>query len=180
MFETHSISVDNERGVATGWLDGRLSETGKALAAQLGVRRRDDGIAAVFTSDLDRAVETARIAFEGSGLPVASDLRLRECNYGAMNGMPRAQLDAERRRRLDEPFPDGESWRQAIERVGGFLDDLAPAYDGLRVLLIGHVATRWALDHRLRGVPLEELVAAPFQWQEGWEYVLPTQRPDVE
>jgi alpha-ribazole phosphatase/probable phosphoglycerate mutase len=32
------------------------------------------------------------------------------------------------------------------------------------------VATRWALDHHLNGVPLETLVAADFAWQEGWEY----------
>jgi alpha-ribazole phosphatase/probable phosphoglycerate mutase len=34
------------------------------------------------------------------------------------------------------------------------------------------VATRWALDHVVRGVPLEELVDAPFEWREGWEYEL--------
>ena len=40
------------------------------------------------------------------------------------------------------------------------------------MLLIGHVATRWALDHTLLGMPLETLVEAPFAWQEGWEYTL--------
>jgi broad specificity phosphatase PhoE len=177
VFETHSTSVDNERGIATGWLPGELSEAGRAQAMLLGARRRDDGIAAVFTSDLRRAVETAAIAFDGSAIPVHPDWRLRECNYGAMNGTPRPRLDVERRRRLDEPFPGGESWRQAVARVGGFLDDLAGTHDGRRVLLVGHVATRWALDHVLRGVPLEELVAAPFAWREGWEYVL--DRPDA-
>jgi hypothetical protein len=40
------------------------------------------------------------------------------------------------------------------------------------VLVIGHVATRWALDHFLGGVPLEDLMAEDFAWQEGWEYRL--------
>jgi 2,3-bisphosphoglycerate-dependent phosphoglycerate mutase len=40
------------------------------------------------------------------------------------------------------------------------------------VLLIGHVATRWALDHHVGGVALEELIEAPFAWKEGWKYVL--------
>jgi broad specificity phosphatase PhoE len=173
VFETHSISVDNELGVATGWLPGRLSARGKALAIELGERRRDDGIATVFSSDLARAVETAEIAFAGTGIPVVQDWRLRECNYGTLNGMPRARLDAERVRRIDEPFPDGESWRQAVERVKGFLDELAAAHDHDRVLVIGHVATRWALDHYVAGVALEHLASAPFAWQEGWEYVYP-------
>jgi 2,3-bisphosphoglycerate-dependent phosphoglycerate mutase len=172
VFETHSTSVDNERGIATGWLPGELSATGRAQAGALGERRREDGLAAVFTSDLRRAVETAEIAFAGSPLPVFPDARLRECNYGSMNGRPRSELDALRRSKLDEPWPGGESWREAVERVQGFLLELAPTRDGERVLVIGHVATRWALDHSVNGIPLEELVEAPFEWQEGWEYVI--------
>lgn len=42
------------------------------------------------------------------------------------------------------------------------------------MLIIGHVATRWALDQRLGGVPLEDLVTSGFAWQEGWEYTLTT------
>ncbi|MFS8580670.1 MAG: histidine phosphatase family protein, partial [Novibacillus thermophilus] len=68
------------------WLPGRLSERGRAVAVELGERRRDDGLAAVFTSDLDRAVETARIAFVGTDIPVFQDKRLRECDYGELNG----------------------------------------------------------------------------------------------
>ena len=174
VYETHSTSVDNERGIATGWLDCELSEVGKAQARRLGERRRDDGLSVVFTSDLRRAVQTAEIAFDGSDLPIVSDRRLRECNYGAMNGMPREVVEAERRRRLDEPFPGGESWRQAVGRVTGFLQDLPRTHEGQRILIVGHIATRWALDHVGLGTPLEELVEAPFEWREGWEYLLPT------
>jgi bisphosphoglycerate-dependent phosphoglycerate mutase len=49
IFETHSISEDNEHGIATGWHDGRLSERGRILADELGARRRHDVIQAVFT-----------------------------------------------------------------------------------------------------------------------------------
>jgi broad specificity phosphatase PhoE len=176
VYETHSTSVDNERGIATGWLEGSLSETGRLQAAGLGDRRRDDGLYVVFTSDLRRATQTAEIAFAGSPIPIQSDRRLRECNYGSMNGLPREQVEAERRRRLDEPYPGGESWRQAVERVADFLQGLRPSYVGRRVLIIGHVATKWALDHVVLGIPLEQLVEGPFEWQEGWEYTL-VERP---
>jgi broad specificity phosphatase PhoE len=171
VFETHSTSVDNERGIATGWLPGELSAAGRAQARELGARRRDDGLAAVYTSDLRRAVETAQIAFAGTAVPVHADARLRECDYGELNGRPREQLDAVRAEHVDVPWPGGESWRGAVTRVAGFYDELRRRHDGDRVLVIGHVATRWALDH-LRGVPLEQLVVAPFDWRPGWEYVL--------
>ena len=177
VFETHSISVDNERGIATGWLPGKLSDEGRRLASRLGERRRDDGIAAVFVSDLRRAVETAELAFAGTGIPIHWDARLRECDYGTMNGAPAALVAAERSRRIDEPFPGGESYRNAIERVRSFLDDLESSHDGERVVVIGHSATRWGLEHLVHGVPLEELVEESFVWQEGWTYVLRTGAP---
>ena len=80
------------------------------------------------------------------------------------------ELVFETREHLDRPYPDGESWRQAVARVGRFLGDLPLRWGGQRVLVIGHVATRWGLDHFVGGVPLEDLVEQDFAWREGWEY----------
>jgi broad specificity phosphatase PhoE len=168
VFETHATSEDNEAGIATGWLPGRLSAAGRDQARALGERRRHDGIDAVFSSDLARAVETVELAFGGSDVPVFLDWRLRECDYGELNGRPRALLDGQRVQRVDEPWPGGESYRRAIARVGRALDDLPAG----RVVVIGHVATRWALEHRVLGRSLEELAAEEFAWQPGWEYRL--------
>jgi 2,3-bisphosphoglycerate-dependent phosphoglycerate mutase len=124
VFETHSTTEDNEAGRATGWLPGRLSEQGRAQARELGRRRALDGIAAVFCSDLRRAVQTAELAFDGPGVPLLRDWRLCECDYGELNGMPAVQMHAGRRDHLDVPYPGGESWRQAVPRGERFLGDL--------------------------------------------------------
>ncbi len=176
VFETHSISADNERGAASGWNHSRLSPRGRELARGLGQRRRSDGIDAVFSSDLRRAAETAEIAFAETGIPVLLDWRLRECDYGQLNAAPVAEHLSHRARFINEPYPGGESWRQAVARVGRFLDDLPSRWAGKRVLVIGHVATRWALEHYLARVPLEDLADADFSWQEGWEYTLDPDR----
>jgi broad specificity phosphatase PhoE len=97
VYETHSLSTDNDLGFATGWKEGQLSEQGRVLAKELGQRRLHDGIDAVFVSDLGRAVETAKIAFLDSKLPVYFDSRLRECNYGDWNGAPVAKIASTRR-----------------------------------------------------------------------------------
>lgn len=177
VFETHSWSDDNERGIATGWNQGALSARGRGLASELGDRRRADGIDVVFTSDLRRAVETAEVAFEGSSIPILHDWRLRECNYGTGNGMPAAVLHRDKSLFVSDPYPDGESWKAAIERVGWFLDDLPRFAAGRRVLVVGHVATFWGIVHRLAGTPIDELVAGGFDWQLGWEFELDTTEP---
>ena len=172
VFETHSLTVDNERGIATGWLGGALSARGRELATELGERRRDDGIDVVYASDLARAVETAEIAFGATDIPVLLDWRLRETDYGELNGAPADAIADERARRVDLPFTGGESYRDSVGRVASFLDDVRVRREGERILLIGHTATRWALDHLLDDRPLAQVVTAPFDWREGWEYVL--------
>lgn len=173
VFETHSTSEDNEAGIATGWLPGRLSATGREQARELGERRRDDGIEVVITSDLRRAVETAAVAFGGSGgstLPIVPDARLRECNYGELNGT--AKPREHRAAYIDVPYPGGESWRQATDRVAGFLEELRSERNGERVLVIGHVAAWLSLEVVANGRQLDEVMAEPFTWRPGWEYVL--------
>jgi broad specificity phosphatase PhoE len=173
VYETHSTTLDNEAGIATGWLPGKLSEDGLRQASALGERRRDDAIDLALTSDLARAVETTRVALGDSGIPVREDPRLRECNYGDLNGSPVGQLTP-RAAYIWSPFPGGESYEDVVQRTADLLEDLAATVaDECRVLLVSHSANRWALAFLLDGLALELQVDAPFGWREGWEYSLP-------
>ncbi|MEP7332494.1 MAG: histidine phosphatase family protein [Terracoccus sp.] len=171
VYETHATTVDNERGIATGWLPGQLSARGRAEAAQMGERHRGTGVTAVISSDLARAVETTTIAVGGSCIPVHLDARLRECDYGELNGRPRDDL-ARRAGRIDLPFRGGQSYRDVVANTQSLLADLRRDHDGGRVLLVAHSANLWALQHLLNGIPLEDLVDAPFAWQPGWHWTL--------
>ncbi|GGV26937.1 alpha-ribazole phosphatase [Kitasatospora herbaricolor] len=173
VYETHATTIDNVAGIATGWLPGQLSELGRRQAAELGERRRAGNFAAVFTSDLHRAVETAQIAFPDGRPPIHQDVRLRECNYGDLNGTPVSRIAAQRARRIDEPFPGGQSYRQVLAATDMFLHDLAIRWDGSRILVIAHSANRWVLDCLLTGASLEDLLEAPPVWRPGWDYTLP-------
>jgi len=174
IFEYHSTSVDNEAGVASGWRDPPLSPAGRERAKELGERRQVEQIDAVFCSDLRRAVETAEIAF-GDAFPIRPDSRLREYDYGTMTGSPPESIHAERPHRVDTPFPEGESLRDVVERVRDFLDDVGSDWDGKRMVVIGHGATKLALDHLLGAKSLEDAACQPFNWEPvppSWRYVL--------
>jgi broad specificity phosphatase PhoE len=71
----------------------------------------------VFVSDLQRAVQTAQIAFADNSVPARQDARLREVNYGQLNGMPVQRLDQSRGSHVDRPFPGGESHRDVVVRT---------------------------------------------------------------
>lgn len=170
VFETHATSADNEAGLASGWYDVDLSPLGERQARELGARRRGDGLAAVYASDLRRARCTAEIAFGGEGLPIACDRRLRECDYGTLTRAPVKQVESLRLDFIDVPFPGGESYADVTRRVASFLDEAWRAHAGETLLLVGHRATYFALEHLLNGRPLREVIAVPWQWQPGWVY----------
>jgi len=170
IFETHATSVDNEMGLASGHHDAELSALGRQQAAELGRRYLETEIAAVFCSDLQRSYVTAEIAFKGRNVPVIRDTRLRECDYGLLTRRSQAVIERERARRIIEPFPGGESYQHAADRVKKFLLTLTGNYYGKTILVIGHRATQYALEHWINGLPLMEVVTARWSWQPGWIY----------
>lgn len=170
VFETHATSLDNEAGLASGFYDVELSARGEEEARALGTRYGSDLPALVITSDLRRAWRTAVLAF-GDRVATVRDARLRECDYGRLTRAPAGQIDPLRLAAIDAPFPAGESYMQATARVAACLGNLRASWpDHGWVLMIGHRATHYALDHLLRGIPLADTISTPFAWQPGWTY----------
>ncbi len=165
VFETHATSEDNEAKLASGWADPLLSRVGEEQARALGERYRGRTFDAIYCSDLQRSYRTAELAFAGA-VPVIRDARLRECNYGSLNRAPVSEIEARKLAAIATPFPGGESYQDTTRRVRDFLRELT----GGPVMIIGHRATQYALEHVLRGVSLEAAIRAPWTWQPGWIY----------
>lgn len=170
IFEAHGTTVDNENHIASGWNDCELSELGMEQSRELGARYHGVHFDAIFTSDLERAHETALIAFGLTNTPIITDERLRECNYGDFTAQSSELVDSEKPRRIDVPFPNGESYEDTTTRMRSFLEELEENYSGKKVMIIGHRATQFGLDNLIRGISLEELTTTPFIWQPGWTY----------
>lgn len=175
-YSPHSTSVDNEAGRASGHADVALAERGRQQARELGRHYAAIALDAVFCSDLQRAHETAQIAFAGRELPIVLDARLREYDYGDLTQRPVAQVEQEFARRIAEPFPNGESMLIVAQRVEAFLRDVLRGYDGKTIAVIGHRATRYALEYWSGDASLEEIVWVPWEWRDIpiWRYDLRT------
>lgn len=172
VFETHATTFDNENGVASGHYDAELSPVGISQAKQLGQRYRNVHLDTVFCSDLQRSCRTAEIAFAGRRLPLVVDSRLRECDYGDLAQCSKAEVAKRFAEHIHKPFPNGESIAQTSERMKRFLQDLLTDHDDQKVIVIGHRATQYGLEHWIKGLSFEEVTAAPWQWRPGWTYQL--------
>lgn len=170
-FESHSTTIDNEAGRAAGWYDVELSKLGEQQARNLGERRKDDHFDVIYCSDLERSHRTAELAF-GTKFPIEMDSRLRECNYGDMNRGPKDEVEGDKASHIDMPYPNGESWQQAVDRVVACLEDIKRDYPDGRVLVIGHRATQYGLEHFANNISVRDIALAPWHYQPGWEYEL--------
>jgi len=171
IFESHSTSLDNEAHLSSGHNDVALSPLGGKQAKELGERYKDKKFDAIFCSDLQRSYKTAEIAF-GDKFPIIRDKRLRECDYGDLTQHSSSEVDLEKVKRIKTPFANGESYEQTSKRMKEFLKDLLKNYDGKTVMVIGHRATQYGLEHWIKGLSMEEIIPTPWSWQPGWIYYL--------
>jgi broad specificity phosphatase PhoE len=115
-----------------GFTDTPLNDTGRRQAHELAERVSGDGIAAIWTSDLSRARETAEIVGARIGLAPRPDARLREGNRGRWEGHLFAEIEhAEPELYADWMrggasfrFPGGESLQEQQDRVRAAVDDV--------------------------------------------------------
>jgi broad specificity phosphatase PhoE len=126
----HGETDWNAEGRLQGHTDRPLNEFGRRQAAALAERLADDGIDAVYASDLARARETAEILAERLGLPVATDPDLRERNWGNWEGLTGSERD-----RVDyvgeERDAHGERVIRAVRRI-------AEQHPGERIVVVTH------------------------------------------
>ena len=169
-FAAHSTTIDNEAKLASGWKDDELSTLGIQQSKELGERFKDIKVDLICCSDLKRAVDTVQIAF-GDRVPVIIDNRLRELNYGDFNGKSSDIVGSMKFKAIKEPFPNGESYKQAMARVHEFYKELNENNPDKIILVVGHRATQYGLD-TFAGKTLDECLSIPFKWQPYWEYDL--------
>lgn len=173
-YSPHATSIDNEAKRASGHADVPLSALGRQQAQELGRHYATKRLDAIFCSDLQRALVTAQIAFAGRDVPVVPYARLREYDYGDMTQYPIAQVEREFAQRITDPFPQGESLLMVVQRMGTFVHDVWPEYGGKTIVLIGHRATRYALEYWCGDASLSEIVHTPWPWLDVpiWRYEL--------
>jgi broad specificity phosphatase PhoE len=145
-----------------GDTDAPLNETGRAQVAAAAKRLRGEKIAAVYSSDLLRARESAEAAVADHDLTVRTDPRLREQRLGDWEGDIWHELteaygaDAIERFLGDLEFapPGGESRREVRDRVREFLEDLLESHgDGETVLVVSHGGPLFVLLHEVLDLP---------------------------
>jgi broad specificity phosphatase PhoE len=169
----HGTTTDNEENKSSGWNDVKLSDLGIQQSKDLTGLTARKVFDAVFTSDLNRAIASADLTW-GDKYPKFADKRLRECNYGDLNGKSSDVVEPLQEKSITTPMPNGESYEDVKARIIDFLDFIKREYEGKHIAIVAHKAPQLALDVLLKGMTWDEAFANDWRkqkaWQPGWEY----------
>jgi broad specificity phosphatase PhoE len=163
-FLRHGETAWNTEGRMCGSTDVPLSDVGRRQAQVLAVRMKPILVDALYSSPLQRALETARLIGEAVGREPVVDHRLAELNYGTWEGVTfeeikRATPAAYRAWDADPANlapPEGESGVHLIERVTPFLADVAQRHQSGNVVVVCHRTVCRLVACHILGVPLGE------------------------
>jgi probable phosphoglycerate mutase len=141
----HGETDWNRDGRWQGQTDTPLNERGREQARALAADVAGLPIAAVYSSDLARAGETAEIVAERLGVPVRTDPRLRELHLGGWEGLTTPEIEERYPNEIATWRDDGstagggrESYAQMGERVVAALTEIAAAHPADTVLVVLH------------------------------------------
>lgn len=152
--------------VTSGKLAGRapdvhLSQQGDAQAEALGQRLATHPIHAVYSSPLERSLETAAAIARPHGLTVQASPGIGEVDFGDWTGQQLKELAKEPYWRLVQTrpslvrFPNGESVRQMQTRAVDEVERLAAAHEGDTIALVSHADVIKAIVAHFLGLHLD-------------------------
>ena len=173
IYFVHGTTTDNIEHKSTGWIQGELTEKGIQQSIDLKKQINLDEIDLVISSDLKRAIDSADYTFKGLK-DIYHDKRIRECNYGNLNGKDSSLVVYEDH--ITIPFPNGESLKDVENRVRDFCNYLKEIFDGKTIAIVSHKAPQFAFEVITNGITWEEAILKDWRksksWQPGWEYII--------
>ncbi|GAB3221420.1 histidine phosphatase family protein [Glycomyces halotolerans] len=141
----HGQTEWNLSGRIQGSSDIGLDETGRAQAAAAAAALAAYEPVRIISSDLRRAVDTAKPIAEITGIEIELDKRLRERGYGPWEGLTMSEIAAQfpddhRRWRAQEPLLNREieTWGELKRRTGEAVHDLVEAGGVGTAILVCH------------------------------------------
>jgi broad specificity phosphatase PhoE len=157
VFIRHGETDWNFAGRFQGRTDVQLNETGRQQAREAGRQMELSSVSRILASPLQRAIETARLAFPSRLDLIEADELLIECDFGRFEGRPIKQVMQEhgitRKEQLAEILPeDGETWNGVVARCNLLLERVAALQETYpNIVMVGHDAVLQCISELLTG-----------------------------
>lgn len=165
-------------GQSAGNAEGRFGGHGPTPLSDLGIRQAEytakaiakEGVSAIYSSDLQRAVQTAEKLAEIAGLPIIATPAFRERHVGVLEGLT---FDESKEHHPDDYYAlvnrsvhhvikDGESYRQLLSRSTGELWNILSRHEGGRIAVFSHTGAICFMTLHLMGAIRRDTKQTPW------------------
>lgn len=161
----HGQTDWNIEGRWQGHADIPLNAVGRQQAAHIAGALAGAGLDAIYSSDLQRAAETAWLLSATTGLPVRYDPRLREINQGEWQGLLASEVEARYsellQRSRQDPLavapPGGETVLAVRDRLVSAIEDICGRHPHERVAVVSHGFALAVIWVQYRGYPIQRV-----------------------
>ena len=154
----HGQTDGNLKGIAQGWTDTPLNETGLKHAAMLAERLRGVQLDGIYSSTLARSRTTAETVAAGGSVKVISLPGLREVWLGKWENIALKDPIFKTRPPADKRGPeDGESGEQVAARVNEAVTGILKSHRRGTILIVGHAGANGYIMSNLLGVTRQEM-----------------------
>lgn len=141
MLIRHGETEENQLGVIIGHNPGQLSTSGRQDLVKLRKSIGSLPVDAVYSSDLRRCMDSAKLLFADRNLDIKLDSRLREINFGDLQGKPYSAIKGDYQHDINRRFPNGESNKEFITRTIDAVNDIANNESDKHVVIVCHSGT---------------------------------------
>ncbi len=148
----HGQTFENQNRIVQGHLPGKLSENGKEQVRKLGLRLKDENISAIYSSDLRRAVDTAKEIVKyhkNAGFFLVKELRER--HHGSYDGKKSDEINWE------EHIDEFEKLSDMKIRAKKIIDEAYKKYKDSTVVFVGHSGINRVIIRIMEGKDFDEI-----------------------
>ena len=148
-----------------GTLDSDLTETGVFQAKKLGEKLEDIEFSKIFASPSGRTMKTAELVLRNRVSPIITDERLKEMNFGILEGKKVETLDERFKNEIAIMHEDpeiynpseynGETYNELIGRTSNFLDDIISRENG-KILVVAHGMSLMAIISAINNLEVKD------------------------
>ncbi len=163
----HGRAKSNKNGFVSSWpekVENPLTREGKKQIEKIVPKLKQEKIDLIFSSDILRCKETARIIAKRLGFKINFDKRLREIDFGIFNGK---SIEAwrgyfkNRAEKFRKRAPDAENYRDIKKRIASFIKEVDKKFKNKNILIVSHGDVLIILQGLVRELSEKEMI---HQW----------------
>lgn len=154
-----NIHQTEKKDIVYGWPDDKipcsLIEEGVREVEKSAEILKEKNIDLIFASDIKRTRQTAQIVADKINKKVNLDERLRDTNWGILQGKSKKEaweyFSHDMKKRFKETVPNGESWDDCQRRMVDAFKDIEKKHKEKNILIVSHMDPLWLLEGWIKG-----------------------------